>query len=84
MIGSYYNWVFYDVETHDKKTDEFIKCENYTTIEKAEEYIKRTIETKCLDYNEKLVLLKREYNLNEDLLDEKIIKEFDYKGEIKC
>ena len=78
MKGSYYNWVFYDVETHDKKTDNFIKYENFMKLEQAEEYIKNTIDLKCLDYNEKLVLVRREYNPNEDLIDEEIIKEICY------
>ena len=80
MKGSYYNWVFYDVETHDKKTDNFIKYENFIKLEQAEEYIKNTIDLKCLDYNEKLVLVRREYNPNEDLIDEEIIKEVDYEN----
>lgn len=77
---SYYNWVFYDVETHDKKTDNFIKYENFMELEQAEEYIKNTMDLKCLDYNEKLVLVRREYNPNEDLIDEEIIKEVDYEN----
>ena len=81
MVGSYYNWVFYDVETQDIATDEIKRCENYTTIEKAKEYIKNTIELKCLDYNEKLVLIKREYDVNEDLIDEETIKEYYNKEE---
>ncbi len=80
MKGSYYNWVFYDVETHDKKTDNFIKYENFMKLEQAEEYIKNTMDLKCLDYNEKLVLVRREYNPNEDLIDEEIIKEVDYEN----
>lgn len=80
MKGSYYNWVFYDVETHDKKTDNFIKYENFMKLEQAEEYIKNTMNLKCLDYNEKLVLVRREYNPNEDLIDEEIIKEVDYEN----
>ncbi len=77
---SYYNWVFYDVETHDKKTGNFIKYENFMELEQAEEYIKNTMDLKCLDYNEKLVLVRREYNPNEDLIDEEIIKEVDYEN----
>lgn len=80
MKGSYYNWVFYDVETHDKKTDNFIKYENFMKLEQAEEYIKNTMDLKCLDCNEKLVLVRREYNPNEDLIDEEIIKEVDYEN----
>lgn len=76
-----YGWVFYDVEIHDKKTDEFIKYENYTTLEEAEEYIERMIDTKSLDYNEKLVLIKRNYDTNRDLIRETTIKEVDYSGE---
>jgi len=75
MKGSYYNWVFYDVETQDIKSEELIKCETYTTIEEAKNYIKNTIEMKCLDYNEKLVLIRREYDVNRELIDEEIIKE---------
>lgn len=74
-----YGWEFYDVEIHDKKTDKFIKFENYTTLEEAEAYIERMINTKSLDYNEKLVLVKRHYNNNRDLIDEEIIKEVDYE-----
>lgn len=73
-----YGWVFYDVETLDKNTENFIKYENYTTLEEAEEYIKRMINTKSLDYNEKLVLVKRHYDNNRDLIEEEIIKEICY------
>ena len=75
-----YGWIFYDVETVDKNTEEFIKYENYTTLEEAKDYIKRMIETKSLDYNEKLVLVKRHYDNNRDLIDEEIIKEVDYEN----
>ncbi len=74
-----YGWIFYDVETIDKNTEEFIKYENYMNIEEAEEYIKRMIDTKSLDYNEKLVLVKRHYDNNRDLIEEEIIKEVDYE-----
>lgn len=74
-----YGWFFYDVETIDKNTEEFIKYENYMSIEEAEEYIKRMIDTKSLDYNEKLVLVKRHYDNNRDLIEEEIIKEVDYE-----
>lgn len=75
-----YGWIFYDVETIDKNTEEFIKYENYMSIEEAEEYIKRMIDTKSLDYNEKLVLVKRHYDNNRDLIEEEIIKEVDYEN----
>lgn len=75
-----YGWIFYDVETIDKNTEEFIKYENYISIEEAEEYIKRMIDTKSLDYNEKLVLVKRHYDNNRDLIEEEIIKEVDYEN----
>lgn len=75
-----YGWIFYDVETIDKNTEEFIKYENYMSIEEAEEYIKRMIDTKSLDYNEKLVLVKRHYDNNRDLIDEETIKEVDYEN----
>lgn len=75
-----YGWEFYDVETIDKNTEEFIKYENYMSIEEAEEYIKRMIDTKSLDYNEKLVLVKRHYDNNRDLIEEEIIKEVDYEN----
>ena len=74
-----YGWEFYDVETIDKNTEEFIKYENYMNIKEAEEYIKRMIDTKSLDYNEKLVLVKRHYDNNRDLIEEEIIKEVDYE-----
>lgn len=74
-----YGWIFYDVETIDKNTEEFIKYENYMSIEEAEEYIKRMIDTKSLDYNEKLVLVKRHYDNSRDLIEEEIIKEVDYE-----
>lgn len=74
-----YGWIFYDVETIDKKTDEFIKYENYTTLEEAEEYIKRMLDTQSLDYNEKLVLIKRHYDNNRDLINEETIKEVSYE-----
>lgn len=73
-----HGWIFYDVETIDKNTEEFIKYENYMNIEEAEEYIKRMIDTKSLDYNEKLVLVKRHYDNSRDLIDEEIIKEICY------
>lgn len=73
-----YGWIFYDVEIHDKGTDEFISYENYLTQQDAEEYIKRMIDTKSLDYNEKLVLVKRNYDNNRDLIRETVIKEVDY------
>lgn len=75
-----YGWIFYDVETIDKNTEEFIKYENYMSIEEAEEYIKRMIDTKSLDYNEKLVLVKRHYDNNRDLIEEETIKEVDYEN----
>ena len=75
-----YGWIFYDVETVDKNTEQFIKYENYMNIKEAEEYIKRMIDTKSLDYNEKLVLVKRHYDNNRDLIDEEIIKEVDYEN----
>lgn len=75
-----YGWIFYDVETIDKNTEEFIKYENYMDIEEAEEYIKRMIDTKSLDYNEKLVLVKRHYDNNRDLIEEETIKEVDYEN----
>lgn len=76
-----YGWIFYDVETIDKNTEEFIKYENYMNIEEAEEYIKRMIDTKSLDYNEKLALVKRHYDNNRDLIEEKTIKEVDYENQ---
>lgn len=75
-----YGWIFYDVETIDKNTEQFIKYENYISIEEAEEYIKRMIDTKSLDYNEKLVLVKRHYDNNRDLIEEETIKEVDYEN----
>ena len=75
-----YGWIFYDVETIDKNTEQFIKYENYMNIEEAEEYIKRMIDTKSLDYNEKLVLVKRHYDNKRDLIEEEIIKEVDYEN----
>lgn len=73
-------WTSYDVETIDKKTNEFIKYEPYMTLKEAEEYIKRMIDTKSLDYNEKLVLMKREYDRDRDLIEEEFIKEVDYEN----
>ncbi len=76
-----YGWVFYDVEIHDKKTDKFISYENYLTQQDAEDYIKRMINTKSLDYNEKLVLIKRNYDNDREIIRETTIKEVDYNGE---
>jgi len=73
-----YGWIFYDVETLDKKTDKLIKYETYATLEEAEEYIKRMIDTKSLDYNEKLVLIKTHYDNDRNIIDEEIIKEVYY------
>lgn len=75
-----YGWIFYDVEIHNKKTDEFIKYENYTTLEEAKDYIKRMIETKSLDYNEKMLLIERNYDTNRDLIRETVIEEVDYEN----
>lgn len=75
-----YGWIFYDVEIHDKKTDEFIKYENYTTLEEAKDYMKRMIETKSLDYNEKMLLIERNYDTNRDLIRETVIEEVDYEN----
>lgn len=75
-----YGWIFYDVETVDKNTEEFIKYENYMNIQEAEEYIKRMIDTKSLDYNEKLVLVKKHYDNSRDLIEEETIKEVDYEN----
>lgn len=75
-----YGWKFYDVEIHDKKTDNFIKYENYTTLEEAKDYIKRMIDTKSLDYNEKMLLIERNYDTNRDLIRETVIEEVDYEN----
>ena len=75
-----YGWKFYDVEIHDKKTDEFIKYENYTTLEEAKDYMKRMIDTKSLDYNEKMLLIERNYDTNRDLIKENVIEEVDYEN----
>lgn len=75
-----YGWKFYDVEIHDKKTDEFIKYENYTTLEEAKDYMKRMIDTKSLDYNEKMLLIERNYDTNRDLIRETVIEEVDYEN----
>ena len=75
-----YGWKFYDVEIHDKKTDEFIKYENYTTLEEAKDYMKRMIDTKSLDYNEKMLLIERNYDTNRDLIRETVIEEVDYES----
>lgn len=75
-----YGWIFYDVEIHDKKTDEFIKYENYTTLEEAKDYMKRMIDTKSLDYNEKMLLIERNYDTNRDLIRETVIEEVDYEN----
>lgn len=77
---SYYEWEFYDVETQKKENDEFIKVENFQNINEANLYIKRTLDYNCLDYDEKLVLYKRIYNIERDLIDEEIIKEVDYEN----
>lgn len=73
-----YGWEFYDVETHNKKTDEFIIIKNFNSINEANLYIKKTLDYKCLDYDEKLVLIKRIYNNDRDLIEEEIIKECCY------
>lgn len=75
-----YGWKFYDVEIHDKKTDEFIKYENYTTLEEAKNYMKRMIDTKSLDYNEKMLLIEKNYDTNRDLIRETVIEEVDYEN----
>lgn len=76
MKGSYYNWVFYDVETQEKATGRIIKCEAYQSIDEAKRYIRDTIELKCLEQNEELVLIRREYDVNRELIDEEIIGEY--------
>lgn len=75
-----FDWEFYDVETQKKENDEFIKVENFQNINEANLYIKRTLDYNCLDYDEKLVLYKRIYNIERDLIDEEIIKEVDYEN----
>lgn len=73
-----YNVIFYDVEKWNK--DNFINIESYCKLEKAEEYIKRMIDTKSLDYDEKLLLYRREYDIEKELVEEEIIKEVDYEN----
>ena len=70
-----YGWIFYDVETVDKETENLIRSESYMDLQEAEEYIKRMIDTKSLDYNEKLVLIKTHYDNDRNIIDEEIIKE---------
>ena len=73
-----YGWIFYDVETVDKETEKLIKYESYMDLKEAEEYIQRMIETKSLDYNEKLVLIKTHYDNDRNIIDEEILKEVAY------
>ena len=72
-----FGWEFYDVETQDKETKKLIKRESYITIDTAKNYIRNTIEMKCLDYNEKLVLIKRKYDNDRELIEEKTLKEYE-------
>ena len=73
-----YGWIFYVVETVDKETEKLIKYESYMDLKEAEEYIQRMIETKSLDYNEKLVLIKTHYDNDRNIIDEEILKEVAY------
>lgn len=71
-----YNVIFYDVEIQNN--ERMINIESYYKLEEAEEYIKRMIDTKSLDYDEKLVLYKREYDIEKELVEEEIIKEVNW------
>ena len=73
-----YGWRFYDVEIEDKNTGDFIKYEPYETLDEAEFYMKRMIDTKSLDYNEKMILIRRNYDNNRDLIEEEVLKEVEY------
>lgn len=70
-----YGWVFYNVEKQLKTNGNIVDIMNYETQEEAEAYIKRMLDTKSLDYYEKLVLVKCHYDNNRELIDEEILKE---------
>lgn len=73
-----YGWKFYEVETYDNEKDKTIKIEGFEELEQAEQYIKRTIKNKLLDYNEKMILFKRIYNLDRELIEEEFLRIYDY------
>lgn len=72
-----YGWKFYDVETIDKETDKMLRIESFEELEQAEKYAVDKIKNKLLDYNEQLVLTKRVYNNDRELLSEEFMRLYD-------
>ena len=69
-------WKFYEVETYDIREDKTIKIESFDEIKEAKEYIVRTIKNNLIDYCQKLILMKRVYNMDRELLEEETIIEY--------
>lgn len=69
-------WKFYEVETFDIREDKTIKTENFENLKDAKKYILRTIENKLMDYCQKLILIKRTYSMDRELLGEETIVEY--------
>lgn len=72
-----YGWKFYDVETIDNETDKIVRIESFEELEQAEKYAVDKIKNKLLDYNEQLVLTKRVYDNDRELINEEFIRVFD-------
>ena len=72
-----YGWKFYDVETIDNETDKMVRIESFEELEQAEKYAVDKIKNKLLDYNEQLVLIKRVYDNDRELINEEFIRVFD-------
>jgi hypothetical protein len=72
-----YGWKFYDVETIDNETDKMVRIESFEELEQAEKYAVSRIKNKLLDYNEQLVLIKRRYNNDRELINQEFIRVFD-------
>ena len=76
-----WGWEFYDVDKIDKDTGKFIECENFEELNEAIKYATDKIKNKLLDYNEILVIYKRNYDCCRELTDEEIVKVYDNGGE---
>lgn len=78
-------WKFYDVETYDNETDKVVRIESFYYLELAEKYAKETIKNKLLDHNEQMIVIKRVYNLDRELISEEMIRVYDnsYNEEIE-
>ena len=69
-------WKFYEVETYDIRKDETIEIKSFSELKEAKEYITRAIKNNLIDYCQKLILMKRVYNMDRELLEEETIIEY--------